>query len=467
MDSPARDDGFGAFFKRYTRTWQHALATAALTAFGTLTVVDRLFAAVAVLAYVLPPVVLYLRRSSASTAAARSPEGTAPAGRDVDANASPADGPTRGPEPASNPEPNPGRDSNPEPDPGRDRSLESDPGRDSNPESEPGSEPCRDPRPEPEAGSHAGSRRTWTAAAVPTGEDLLAVAVAGGDAYAVGAEGTVLVDREPSGGDGAGDDEGVGWTVAVPGGVRARSNPLRGVAAVEGGGVWIAGDGGTVGRLDPSTGRHVDRSAPDGDTTTVVDVAAAGPPGDETVLLADGSGRVRRGRYRDGTVTWAAPVTPGSGSSVAGVAFADRATAYVCDTAQRVFETADGGRTFEAVGPDGADGTFTDVASGEPGTCVVAADDGVVHRYDAGAWTPERLGEAPVRAVATADGLVVACDGDGAYERPADGAAWERSSTPATGPLRGVAAGPSRVVAVGDDGTVVERDPDAARDGGS
>jgi len=41
MEAPNRADGFGPYFKRYTKTWQHAVATAALTAFGMLTFVDK------------------------------------------------------------------------------------------------------------------------------------------------------------------------------------------------------------------------------------------------------------------------------------------------------------------------------------------------------------------------------------------------------------------------------------------
>jgi hypothetical protein len=58
-----------AFVRRYAKTWVHALATAALTAFGTLTVVDERFAAVAIAAYVLPPVVLYVGGGSNGEAA--------------------------------------------------------------------------------------------------------------------------------------------------------------------------------------------------------------------------------------------------------------------------------------------------------------------------------------------------------------------------------------------------------------
>lgn len=415
MGSPDPEDGFGAFFKRYTRTWQHALATAGLTAFGMLTFVDRLFAVLAILTYVLPPIVLYVRgsRSSQPPAADETHPAQSRAGEQTGSETRPRS------EPASD------SDSDSDSKPAGESSDASSPGR---------------------SADSGGRSPAWTAATIPTEKTLFDVAVVEEGAYAVGAEGIVLAA--------AGDE----WAVAVSDGPRAQSNALRGVDAVAGGGVWFAGDGGAVGRLDTATGRHVDHSAPNGDTTNVVDVAAAGSPGDETVLLIDGSGRVRRGRYRDGEAAWDAPVTPGGGSSLAGVALLDASAGYVCDTNQRIYETEDGGQSFGDVGLDAAEGTLTDVAATAPGRCAVSADDGVVHRYDHGAWTHERLDEdGPLWALALDGGRGLASgDGGVVYRRPADAAGWERALTPAAGPLRGVALGPSRAVAVGADGAVVE-----------
>jgi photosystem II stability/assembly factor-like uncharacterized protein len=409
MERPNRAKGFGAHFKRYTKTWQHALATAALTAFGMLTFVDRLFAIVAISAYVLPPLVLYVRRSSPADLASKDDETGDGRSAEKDDRSAP-----KGETPETKAGPS---------DPKHD-TTESDPTESNTDDSEP----------------------AWRTATGPTEETLLDVVATREDAYAVGDEGTLLTD---AGGE---------WTVAVADGPRAQSNALRGVDAVEGGGVWFAGDGGAVGRLDPATGRHVDYSAPDGDTTNLVDVAAAGSPGDETVLLVDGSGRVRRGRYRDDEVAWDDPKTPGSGSSLAGVALADGSVGYACDTSQSVFETEDGGRTFDRVGVDAADGTLTDVATTGLGACAVSTDDGVVRRYDRGRWTPERLGDGALRALALDGERGVACGDDGAvYERAEDATDWERASVPATVSLRGSSVGPTKAVAVGADGTVVER----------
>jgi photosystem II stability/assembly factor-like uncharacterized protein len=417
---PGREEGFGAFFGRYTRTWQHALATAALTAFGTLTFVHRLFAVVAILAYALPPVVLYLRGPSPTAGGTvggdREAEGTgSERSRTRTGRREPDSGPGDGPR---------GDGSTGREEAGIDGTAEA----------------ADDDRP--------GPGRTWEPATVPVGEALLDAAVDGADAYAVGAEGAVLAD----GGD--------GWVLVVPDGPGAGSNALRGVDAVEDGGVWFAGDGGAVGRLDPGGRGHADHSAPDGDTTNVVDVAAtATRDGEtETVLLVDGSGRVRRGEHREGAVRWDEPVTPGSGSSLAGVATCGDRTGYVCDTNGGVFETADGGRSFEATGPDSVEGTFTGVAAAAPDECVVSDDAGVVHRFDGTTWTPERVGDDPVLAVTVDGGHGLATGDDGTvYERPVDGPRWERVPTPAGVPLRGVDATPGRAVAVGDDGTVLER----------
>lgn len=58
-----RARGFWAYYRRYTTTAIHAAATAALTAFGLLLFIDPAFAWLAIAAYVLPPVILYLTGS--------------------------------------------------------------------------------------------------------------------------------------------------------------------------------------------------------------------------------------------------------------------------------------------------------------------------------------------------------------------------------------------------------------------
>jgi hypothetical protein len=409
MHPSTRGEGFVTFFKRYARSWQHGVATAALTAFGLLTVVDPLFVVVALLAYAAPPVVLYLR-----AAPSRPDPGSDPG----------ADGATGVPD---------GRRAETT----RRTETRETAHRAGTRENDSGADGVGTEADESETA-------TWTAPTVPTEEALYDAAVVGERAYAVGGGGTLLADH------------GDGWTDVVSDGPRAGSNALHGVDTTDGG-VWFAGAGGAVGRFDPTTGRHVDHSAPDGDTTNLANLAAAGSDGDETVLLVDGSGRVRRGRYSDGTVAWSEPVTPGGGSSIAGVTLPVESVGYVCDTSQCVFATDDGGRGFHRVGLE-ADGTLTAVAATGPEHCLVCDDDGVVYRYDGRRWTPERVDDGALWALAAtgAHGLAGGDDGT-VFERGPETRGWERSATPTSVALAGAGLGRTRAVVVGESGTVVER----------
>lgn len=383
MAATERVAAFAAFFKRYARTWRHAVATAAMTAFGVLAVLDQRFTVVAVLAYVLPPVVLYLRSPSALDTAGADGDRSDRSGSDE-----------------------------------RDRSGD----RSSTGPASPG----------------------WSVAWVPTDETLTDAAVDGDCAYAVGTAGTVLRDA------------GEGLEAVVTDGPDAQSNALAGVDATGTGAVWFAGDSGSVGRFDESTGRHVSCSAPDGDTSNVVAIATAGTAETETVLLADGSGRLRRGRYSDGEMAWDEPTTPGSGSSLSGLVLATASVGYACDTNGSVFRTTDGGRSFDRIGVDGP-GTPTGVAAGDPDSCLVCDDSGVVARYDGGRWGPERITDGALEAVTAGNGWCVATAPAGTvFERVAGD--WTRAVMPATVTLDAVALSDARAVAVGADGTVVERD---------
>lgn len=377
-----RTQSFAAFFRRYTKTWQHALATASLTAFGALAVLHRWFVALAVAAYVLPPIVLYATQS----------------GPAAERNAAPTVG-----------------------------SGESDTRT-------------------PDESERTEQSNHWTATDAPTNETLHDVTVSGDAAFAVGAGGVVLTD------------DGDGWQTVLVDGPGASGKTLRGVDATDDGtAVWIAGDGGAVARLDVDGEQHVDVSAPNDRTDRWDVVAVGGVENDELVLLGNGSGEVLRGRYRDGNLAWDEPTKPGSGSSLSGIALVDDAVGYVCDTNDQVFETADGGESFRRIGIDGVGGTTTDVVAAARGDCTVSDDAGVLHRHDGGTWTPVRLGDEALAAVAVHDERGVACGEGVVYERSASDTDWERTVTSISGSLEGAAIGPTRGIAVGSDGAIVER----------
>lgn len=383
--------GFWSYYRRYTKTAVHAASAAALTGLGYLTTVHEGFAVLAVAAYVLPPVYLYATRAESERP---------PTGGDADESAGEsdaADAPSAGDETA--------------PDSGDEG-------------------PSEDPELE---------RDRWTTATVPTDATLRAV-TADGRPCAVGDGGVVLA----RGGD--------GWRAVVDDGPGAASNALQGADATEDGRVWFAGDGGALGRLDAD--RVTDHSAPEEMTSTWNDVAVAGRAGREAVYLATGSGEIVRGRNDDGDLSWAAPVKPGSGSSVAAVAFDSPERGVACDTGGGVYETTDGGREWERIGA--ADAALHDVAfAGE--TLYAVTGDGSALRYDGDRWTRRSVADAPLLAVAGYDGSteLLAVGEDGVYRRADD---WERVDLPTLATFRCVATGEGgTAVAAGDDGTVVER----------
>jgi hypothetical protein len=440
-----QNDGFVAFFRRYTKTSLHTVSTAALTAFGMLTFVNRAFAAVAIAAYVLPPIIQYFRRPNLGREAEESDEsegertdatdeeanGTGTAGRTEAADEPGAAAGGAGVEAVESPRSAESTDSV--------RSTDSTEPADSGAEAagEAESGDAEEASPEPE----------WVVAEAPTDGDLFDAVVTGTGAYAAGEDGVVV--REAGGGSRDGSE----WDVVLDDGPGAASNDLTGVDAVAGGGVWVAGESGAVGRIDAESGRHVDFSAPDGDTNDVAAVAAAEAGGTETVLLADGSGQVRRGRYRDGDVAWESATKPGSGSGIVGVELRGE-EGYVCDSNDGVFRTDDAGRTFESLDFEGANGTLTDVTAGGDAP-LLSDDDGALHRYDGSRWTPERLSEDPILAVAVSETSGVAAGENAVYER--FGAGWERASPPAVESLSGVACEESTAVVVGEAGTVLVR----------
>ncbi len=408
--------GFVAFYRQYTKTWLHALATAALTAFGMLTFVHRGFAIVAVTAYVIPPIVLYLRESDGRAIASST---------------------------------------------GTDSTVEEVAETGSSPTAETASEPTNgdSDRPASTANntdhSHDAEADTekprWTAVRTPTETTLFDAVVTDAGAFAVGQGGVLLADD-------AGTESDSDWGVVLEDGPGAKERDLFGVDATDGA-VWFVGDGGSLGRLDAESRRHTDYSAPAGLTDNWTDIAVAGTSDDATILLANGAGQVLRGRFRDGDLALDDPQKPGSGSSICAVAFADQSVGYCCDTNDSVFETTDEGESFRRIGIESVGGTLTDIGARTRSDCAVTDDAGVLHRYDDGNWTPKRLGDSPLRSLAWGE-FSVACEaGGGVHERDerADSTAeWERITTTAES-LHGAAVGSERAIAVGEEGAVVVR----------
>ncbi|MXV64569.1 hypothetical protein GS429_21330 [Natronorubrum sp. JWXQ-INN-674] len=507
-DARTDANGFVRFFRNYTKTWVHAVATAGLTAFGTLTIVHNWFAALALATYAVPPVVLYLRRGrarprdkSASATGSNGEDGTGSAGADgsddgsgrsseargTDARedsdaaatadtaaASASDavtdtstetgknattGDTAGTESeatadqeaktgAGTGEPLEGAETESTAADADDDAAETESDDDRAIPADAAADDGRDEASieEPKSDS-ADAGAEWHGVDTPAETALYDVAIpTASDAYAVGADGTVL----------SGDGQGQ-WSVVLEDGPAAQGNDLRGAdATADGEAVWIAGDSGALGRVDVETGRHTDYTAPEDVTDNWLGVAVGGSSDAETILLINGSGAVLRGTYREGDLEWTGPDKPGSGSSLSGVELVGD-VGYCCDTNDGVFETTDGGESFERVGLEGADGTLTDVATTGRGDCLVSADDGVVHRYGGSTWTPERVADGSLTGLARSGERTAACADDGIHERSTPTADWERIDIDGTDALQAISIAPERSVAVGENGTVIER----------
>ncbi|WP_435360160.1 hypothetical protein [Haloarchaeobius sp. DFWS5] len=404
---------FVAFVRRYVKTWVHGLATAAMTAFGTLTVVHRGFAIVALASYLLPLVGYYFLTRTESGRAGETADTTL---EDTAAEPTADDG-------------DDADGTNDGPDDREATSIETD----------------------------------WRPVDLPTDADLTDVVVTEGTAYVVGDDGVLLAGTHNDAAEsGDGDGPVLDWEPVLTDGPTARSHDLTAVdATADGEAVWVAGDGGALGRIDIESGQHVDWSAPQGRTDTWTDVAVGGAAGDATLVLTTGSGELLRGRYRDGDCRWKDPVKPGSGSSIASVSLCDAADSpstdagFCCDTNDGVFSLGSATADIERVGID-ADGTPTDLATVAPTACLVATSDGVVHRYDDGRWTPTRVTDERLSSVASAGETTLAVADETVFSRSETGS-WEADSVVGASGLRSAGLDDGLAIVVGGGGMGIAR----------
>lgn len=489
------DEGFFTFYREYAHTGLHTITATALTAFGLLTFVHRGFVVLAIAVYVLPPVYLYLTRDGeppepVDEEAGEPSSAAEPTTGDTDADASSTietnerlddqetatSGGTTADSGAIDRAPGTGAGSGPGNDePANPSGAEADrregPGEESGsaPAAEAGaaerSEAGSDATPEsPSEGSESDGAvedeggvagvdddekdvvdesgpAEWGAADSLTDETLLDAVSAGEDAYAAGENGILLAR--------SGDEE---WELALESGPAAESTTLQGVDATEDGeAVWVAGDGGVLGRYDSTTARHTDHSAPEGITDNWSGLAVTGVAGGERVALVNGSGQVLFGEYDGSEVEWDEPIKPGSGSSMSAIEFVDESLGYCCDTNAGVYRIE--GREFERIGIENASG-FDALAAADDAVAV-ASDDGTVQRFDGSVWTPVRVAEVALNSLAADGEEWFAVGAGGVIHANADGD-WEAVDSPTDAELFGVTAG-DVPVAVGADGTVVER----------
>jgi photosystem II stability/assembly factor-like uncharacterized protein len=275
----------------------------------------------------------------------------------------------------------------------------------------------------------ASAASDWNEVTSPTTKTLYGVSNTTRGPHAVGATGNVLARRQD------------GWETVVDVGPAARSNSLRTCAVTDDyKRIWFAGGSGALGSYDVEEGLKYNHSAPDGMTSTWEGITVTGDQGSEAVYVFNGSGEVVKGTYdSEGCIQWSSPEKPGGGSRVPAVDFRESETSvgHAVDTSSQVYETRDGGSTWQNVGiPNSQVGhydtiSYTDSA-GNP-FVYVASDGGYLYRMNCNCntWTPIGLGTKKLTGVThdTEDNLLVSGASSTIYEK-LDDEEWNQVSSP-------------------------------------
>lgn len=297
----------------------------------------------------------------------------------------------------------------------------------------------------------------WEQADSPTGSTLNDAVDTSQGPFACGDDGNVAARHQD------------GWELVVEYGPQARSRPLNGIDVTDDGeAVWFVGGSGVIGEYNVETQTLTNYSAPMGMTSTWEDCAVQGNASEnERLYFANGSGELLVGVRQDSSaIEYNDVIEPGGGSTIPGIDFNTREQGHVCSTSQFVAETVDGGETWEQIGIDFAGDSFFDIASQAKDDVNVAAGPGIIYRYDGFRWTPHVIDDEreAIRAVTRdeAQGLAAGDNGK-VYDRQSAGQ-WQQFETSVTTALQGVAQGESHEVAVGNGGTIVEREVDSTTD---
>ncbi|MDG5821228.1 hypothetical protein [Natronococcus sp. A-GB7] len=261
-----------------------------------------------------------------------------------------------------------------------------------------------------------------------------------------------------------------GWDPIIEVGPTTESNPLNDIAVTDDGRhVWFAGGSGVVGRYDVEAHQLTDYSAPeveeeDGSTnektSTWEALDVAGDAGEERVVLANGSGEVLPGELTDeGGVDWGTVVEPGAGTTITGVSLYERDAGFVADSEGSVYETTDGGQSWNEEGVFIAEVGLEDIAATSESDATAVGESGFIYEYSGTGWTEHDVGGETIFAVSRDgdDGLAVGASGF-TYERTDDGT-WEQREQPTESDLRGTALATDDFldIAVGASATAIER----------
>lgn len=294
----------------------------------------------------------------------------------------------------------------------------------------------------------------WHRADSPTQRALYDVVVSRAGVFAVGEDG-ILVGR----------CHGMWARVDDSNSLEVVGNTLYDAATPDdGSNVWFCGESGAIGVYEPKEQELLDYSAPGEKTTTWETIAVGGTRGNEEILVGNGSGELLRGTRDGRNVDWQDVRKPAGGSTLVDVEFPTANVGFLADSAGGLYRTTTTGRGWNKVGVRGAEHALHSVGAADETTVYVGADAGAVYRYNGTTWTETGAGGAGVHGLDVVDretGLAATAAG-GVYSLT-DGR-WEQVGGFDGTPLHSVVYGNEATphVAVGANGTIVERFPDGS-----
>ncbi|MFC7165561.1 WD40/YVTN/BNR-like repeat-containing protein [Halospeciosus flavus] len=292
----------------------------------------------------------------------------------------------------------------------------------------------------------------WHVAETYFDADLHGVAQTSDGPYAVGASGVIVTETE------------YGWVPVVEAGPASKNSTLKTVAATDGGArIWFAGASGALGMYDVEAKQLYNYSYTGDVTDSWQSIAVTGKAGKEKVLVANGSGAVLPFTVDKTDVSWGEPTKPGGGSTISTLGVTPKGVAYAADTSGNVYRATDE-KSWEKIGIPDAQVGFNDIYAGKKGRVFVAADSGLLYRFDdtKDKWTPIEVAETPLRAVDAhpeSGHVTVLADDNTFYWRTLGGEArWQKQEAPIGKDLLDIAMGYPDV-AVGKAGAVIVRPP--------
>ena len=294
--------------------------------------------------------------------------------------------------------------------------------------------------------------REWSVTRAPKVAQLTGVESADGAAYATGRDG-VLLERTGPG----------QWTAVFTTGPTGDGRSVFDASTTDDGRrVWFCGENGTLGYYDTREGEVRTHIAPYDLHTTFRSVSANGPAGEETVHAADDNGEILRGTVDGDDLTVRGVSIPGDGTAFTEVVDNDREL-FAADVGGTFYHSTDG-RSWKrrklASTPVRAV-SFNDENAYE------VAEDGTVYEevslFGEGSRNPRSIDsgvEYPTE-IDTNRGRTIVVVGDGGQLRVSEaGGNFRAQELGIEKTLHGAEVmDDGTVVAVGDDGTIVEGIP--------